>query len=102
MRSVLSKFLILMLPSRVSIAHEIPSATESALSLVRSARAAILRDHFHGVRSTAAGLWMNEGGRMVQFNKLRDARLKHRSFVLAFGGTSITAGHDNYFNQTYV
>jgi hypothetical protein len=49
-----------------------------------------------------AGLWVEEGGRAVLAEKLRDARLRRRPFVVAFGGTSITAGHDNYYNQTWV
>jgi agmatine/peptidylarginine deiminase len=92
--------LFLIWPMRVFIAHETHSTIESSLMLVRTARSAILRDHFNGVHSVAVGLWMNDCGRLVLVKKLRDARLNNRSFVVAFGGTSITAGHDNYLNQT--
>jgi hypothetical protein len=86
----------------VTFARDTLGDTEAALAALRVARATILRDHFHRVHSVGAGLWVEEGGRAVLAEKLRDARLRRRPFVVAFGGTSITAGHDNYYNQTWV
>jgi len=73
----------------------------AALDCVRLDRARLLRDAFFGRVEVAGGLWFEEGGREVLSGKMTTALREGRPFVVAFGGTSITAGHDNYLNQTY-
>ena len=77
------------------------TTTTEALAVIRAARSSILKDAFYGREDVAEGLWFESGGLETISNKIREARSSGRTFIVAFGGTSITAGHDNYFNQTY-
>ena len=66
-----------------------------------SSRERLLRERFLGQTSVLDGLWMENGTQAVLAQKMIDAKRHQRPFIVAFGGTSITAGHDNYFNETY-
>ena len=77
------------------------SSYQQQTDRARAARDALFKDAFLSMPSVLDGLWFEDGAREVIAGKMLAAKWGGRPFVVAFGGTSITAAHDNYYNESY-
>jgi hypothetical protein len=85
----------------LSLCFVMRMSSSNILEEIQLKKESIMKDHFGGFESVAQGLWFENGGLEIIASKIMKAMKDERKFVVAFGGTSITAGHDNYYNQTY-